>query len=304
MKKLDRVTRGILCTTLGGVCWGISGTCGQYLFSTYHVSSQWFTAVRMLVSGLCFLLLALKSSRPALSGIWRDRRDVLQLVVYGIFGLMLCQYAYMTSISFSNAATTTVLQNLSLVIIMVLSCLQLRRWPGRRQVLALALAAAGTYLVATGGDPRHMVLSRQVLIWGLLTAASVAAYTLIPSRILPKWGKEVISGYGMLIGGAGLCLASRPWRLYVPIPIQGWLAVAAVIVVGTILSFSLFMQGIADIGPVRSAMLATTEPVSATLFSFLCLGTRFSVTDLIGFACIIAMILVLAKTNEEKTPAA
>ncbi|MBU5627780.1 DMT family transporter [Oscillibacter sp. MSJ-2] len=79
---------------------------------------------------------------------------------------------------------------------------------------------------------------------------------------------------------------------------------AAVIVVGTILSFSLFMQGIGDIGPVRSAMLATTEPVSATLFSFLFLRTRFSATDLMGFACIIAMILVLSKTNEEKTPAA
>lgn len=295
--KLNRVTRGILCTTVGGVCWGISGTCGQYLFSTYGVNTQWFTVVRLMASGLCFVLMALKNEREALKGIWRSRKDVAQLVFYGVFGLMLCQYAYMTAISYSNAATTTVLQNLSLVIIMVLACLRVRRWPNRREVLALLLAAAGTYLVATGGDPRHMVISRQGLIWGLLTAASVAAYTLIPSRILPKWGKTVISGYGMIIGSAVLILLTRPWRLYVPIPIQGWLAVAAVIVVGTILSFSLFMQGIADIGPVRSAMLATTEPVSATLFSFLFLHTQFSVTDLIGFACIIVMILILAKSN-------
>ena len=32
---------------------------------------------------------------------------------------MMCQYAYMTSISYSNAGTTTVLQTLSLVILLL-----------------------------------------------------------------------------------------------------------------------------------------------------------------------------------------
>ena len=43
--------RGVLCTTLGGVCWGFSGTCGQYLFSHYHISSLWLTCLRLLVGG-------------------------------------------------------------------------------------------------------------------------------------------------------------------------------------------------------------------------------------------------------------
>ena len=61
--------------------------------------------------------------------------------------------------------------------------------------------------------------------------------------------------------------------------------------------FPLIMQGIADIGPVRSSMLATTEPVSATILSVLWLGTSFTVTDIIGFAAIISIIFLLAKSE-------
>ena len=50
-------------------------------------------------------------------------------------------------------------------------------------------------------------------------------------------------------------------------------------------------------GPVKASMLAATEPLSATVFSALWLGTAFSWTDLIGFACIISTIFLLAKTD-------
>ena len=31
--------KGILCTVVGGIFWGFSGTCGEYLFSHYEVST-------------------------------------------------------------------------------------------------------------------------------------------------------------------------------------------------------------------------------------------------------------------------
>lgn len=292
-----RALRGVLCTTIGGVCWGFSGTCGQYLFSRFGVSSLWLTCVRLLAAGVLMLLLALRNHRAELAAIWRDPKDALLLVCYGIFGLMLCQYAYMTSISWSNAATTTVLQTLSLVLIMLLTCLRLRRRPDRREALALLLALFGTFLLTTGGDPTHMVLSGRGLFWGLATAGAVAIYTLLPRRLLARWSSAAVTAWGMLIGGVTINLAARSWRFDVQLPIQGWLALAGVILLGTVLSFFLFMQGIQDIGPVKSSMLAATEPVSATVFSALWLGTAFSAADLIGFAAIIATIFLLARAE-------
>lgn len=282
---------------LGGVCWGFSGTCGQYLFTRYGVSSLWLTCLRLLSGGVIILVLAAVRHRRELLRIWRSPADAAMLVGYGVFGLMMCQYAYMTSISYSNAGTTTVLQTLSLVIIMLLTCLRLRRRPNRVETVALVLALLGTFLLATGGDPAHMVLSPQGLFWGLATAVAVTVYTLLPRRLLARWNREAINGWGMLIGGAILNLGARSWTLHTDLPLQGWLAVAAIVLFGTVLSFTLFMQGIQDVGPVKSSMLAATEPVSATVFSAVWLGTAFSAVDLMGFAAIIATIFLLARSE-------
>ena len=293
----NRTLRGVLCTTIGGVCWGISGTCGQYLFANYEVSSLWLTCVRLLAGGLILTLLALPRHRHDILALLRDRRDTLQLVLYGICGLLLCQYSYMTAISWSNAATITVLQNLSLVLIMLYTCLRDRRRPQRRELLALILALVGIYLLATGGKPSQMMLSPQGLFWGLAAALAVAIYSLLPRSLLARWDRGVVTGLGMLIGGMVINAATRSWTISVSLPIQGWLAVGGVVLLGTALAFPLIMQGIADIGPVRSSMLATTEPVSATILSVLWLGTSFTVTDIIGFAAIISIIFLLAKSE-------
>ena len=280
---------------LGGVCWGFSGTCGQYLFSRFGVSTLWLTCLRLLAGGVIMLALAAVRHRRELRNIWRCPGDAAMLVAYGLFGLMMCQYAYMTSISYSNAGTTTVLQTLSLVIIMLLTCLRLRRRPNLVETIALLLALFGTFLLATGGDPAHMVLSPQGLFWGLATAVAATVYTLLPRRLLSRWNREVVNGWAMLIGGVVLNLGARSWTFQVDLPLRGWLAVCAIVVFGTVLSFTLFMQGIRDVGPVKSSMLASTEPVSATVFSAVWLGTALSTVDLLGFVAIIATIFLLAQ---------
>lgn len=287
---------------LGGVCWGFSGTCGQYLFSRYGVSTLWLTCLRLLSGGAIMLALAAFRHRRELRDIWRSPGDAAMLVCYGVFGLLMCQYAYMTSISYSNAGTTTVLQTLSLVIIMLLTCLRLRRRPNRLETIALVLALLGTFLLATGGDPAHMVLSPQGLFWGLATAVAVTVYTLLPRRLLSRWNREAVNGWGMLIGGVIINLAARSWTFRVDLPLRGWLAVGAIVVFGTLLSFTLFMQGIRDVGPVKSSMLAATEPVSATVFSAVWLGTAFSAVDLMGFAAIIATIFLLSVPPRQQEP--
>ena len=85
--------RGVVCTALGGVCWGFSGTCGQYLFSRFGVSSLWLTCLRLLAAGAIMVLLALPKHRRAMAAICRSPREAALLVCYGVLGLLMCQYA-------------------------------------------------------------------------------------------------------------------------------------------------------------------------------------------------------------------
>ncbi len=292
-----RTLEGVLCSTLGGVCWGFSGTCGQYLFSRFGVSSLWLTCLRLLSAGILMTLAALPRHRRTMAAIWRSPKEAALLVCYGVFGLLMCQYAYMTAIAWSNAATATVLQTLNLVLIMLMTCLRGRRKPTPVELTALALALFGTFLLATGGDIRHMTLSPQGLSWGLAAAVAVAVYAMLPRGLMARWGREPVIALGMLIGGIAVNLGVRSWNFHVDLPLRGWLAAACIVLLGTVAAFSLIMRGIQCVGPVRSSMLAATEPLSAAVFSAVWLGTAFGAADLIGFAAILSTIFLLAKSE-------
>ena len=293
----SRVLRGCLYAGLGGVCWGLSGTCGQYLFSHYPINSLWLTCVRMLSAGLILLVIALTKNSTEVKRLLRSPKDLALTVLYGVGGILLCQYSYMTGISHSNAATTTVLQTLTIVMVMVIACCTGRRIPKWNETLSVALALFGTFMLATGGKPGQMVLSPKGLFWGLMTAASMTVYTLMGQPLLRKWSRDTVMGLAMVAGGIVVNLGAQSWTMPVALPVKGWLLLGVIVAVGTVLAFSLFMQGIQDAGPVRTSILSVTEPVSAALLAFLWLGTQFTTADLIGFAAILATIFLLAKSE-------
>ena len=292
-----QVLRGCFYAALGGVIWGFSGTSGQYLFSHWPISSLWLTCMRMMGAGLIFLVLALIKNRREVVELLRSPRDLALTALYGIGGLLLCQYSYMTGISHSNAATTTVLQTLTIVMVMVIACCHERKLPRWHEVLSVALALLGVFLLATGGKPGQMVLSPKGLFWGLMTAAAMTLYTLLGRPLAKRWSRDTVMAVAMTMGGVVINLGARSWQFDVSLPAKGWLLVAFIVVFGTVVTFALFLQGIRDAGPVRASILSVTEPVSAAILAFFWLGTQFTAADLLGFAAILATVFLLAKNE-------
>ena len=297
--KEDRkqVLRGCFYAGLGGVIWGFSGTCGQYLFSHWPISSLWLTCMRMMGAGLIFLVMALIKNRREVMELLRSPKDLALTALYGIGGLLLCQYSYMTGISHSNAATTTVLQTLTIVMVMVIACCHDRKAPKWNEVLSVVLALLGVFLLATGGKPGQMVLSPQGLFWGLMTATAMTIYTLLGRPLTKRWSRDTVMALAMVMGGVVINLGARSWQFDVSLPAKGWALMAFIIVFGTVVTFSLFLQGIRDAGPVRASILSVTEPVSAAILAFFWLGTQFTGADLLGFAAILATVFLLAKNE-------
>lgn len=112
-KKTARyLTIGILLTLAGGVCWGFSGACGQFLMQRRGVDAGWLVTVRMLVAGtllLCISAAQAKSVRSILN-VWKKPKTALHLLAFGVLGMAMCQLTYFVTIGLSNAGTATVLE--------------------------------------------------------------------------------------------------------------------------------------------------------------------------------------------------
>lgn len=295
----SKTLRGVVLTLLGGTCWGFSGTCAKFLMDSYGVDPVWLVCVRQLVASVLFLALAaaLPKDRERLVELGRTRAGGVAGVVVLVL-TALCMMAnsvsYVLTINLTNSATATVLQALGLVLLMAFACIRSRRVPHRREVIGVVLALAGTSLLATGGDPTRLSMPLAGLLWGIFCGVSCALYTAVPEGALRKWGSPVVNGVAMLVSGLILAAAIRPWERVPAFGAVGLAWLAIIIFVGTFLAFALYMQGVKDLGPLRASMLGTSEPISATVFSVLWLGTMFTPADFIGFALIIVMVYLMA----------
>ena len=294
-----RHRRGVACALGGAALWGFSGACAQFLLAGYGVAPTLLTAVRMLGAGVLFLLVLLVRSRSQLAAMLCDHGTVVRLAVFGGVGLYLCQVTYTVVIGYTNAGTATVLQTTGIAFVMLATCLLVRRLPRAREAVGLVLAVAATWLIATQGDPGALVLPLGGLAWGIANGLSVAFYIMYPKKLFARWGSFAVTGIGMFIGGivaaavyfSGVALG-EPLALPA-LDAAGAAVFAAFVLVGTFAAFALYLHGVSVVGSVQGSLLGAVEPVSATLFATLWLGTAFTGADLAGCALMIAMIFLV-----------
>ena len=294
-----RHLKGVLCALVGAGLWGFSGACAQYLLANCGITPSLLTAVRMLGAGAVFLTVLAVRNRAQLAAMLSDKRTLGQLAVFGGVGLYLCQITYTIVIGYTNAGTATVLQTTGIAFVMLATCLLVRRLPRVREAVGLAAAVVATWLIATQGDPSALYLPIVGLAWGIANGLSVAFYIMYPKKLFARWGSFAVTGVGMLFGGvvaAAVCLGGAALGEPLALPTfdaMGAAVLVAFVLVGTFAAFALYLHGVSVVGSVEGSLLGAVEPVSATVFATLWLGTAFTGADLVGCALMIAMIFLV-----------
>lgn len=301
-----RFWRGVIAALVGGAMWGFSGTCAQYLYQHYEIDPLFITWVRMLGSGILFLILLASTQRGKLRAIAGDRWELGRLALFGIAGLFLCQFTYTTSVNATNAGTATVLQSLNTAFILAATCLMMRRAPRAMELGGLALALVATWLIATKGNLTALMIPPAGLAWGLINAVSCTFYIMYPKHLFARWGSLPVTGIGMLIGGIAAVAIWGLGGLWGAAPVvpelglDGVLVLAAIVVVGTLAAFGLYLHGVSIVGSVKGGLLGTTEPASAMVFAALWLGTMFTWADWIGLVLMVAMIFLVTLSGSKE----
>ena len=287
--------KGILFTLLGATCWGLSGVLGEYLLNISKIDPVWIIANRLFFSGIVMVAMLFLKDKNNLVRVFSDKKDVLKLLNFSFFGLLICQGTFFLTIKYTNAGMATVIQYIGPVIIMLYYCIIGRRWPLPREVIAIVVSLFGTVLIATHFDFSKLNISTLGLFWGLLSAFGLASYNIFSISLTTKYGVMPIMAWGLLIAGVVVYFATG--SNYIPdnFKLIDFICMSGVVIIGTILSFSLYLEGVRLIGAVTGSIIGCFEPIAAIIFSFLLLGTTFGTIDLIGAAFILSAVIVLSK---------
>ncbi len=292
--KPTTLFRGFLLAILAASLWGISGTFGQFLFQQRGINVEWLIVVRMLIAGFTLLAIAAARKNKDLWNIWNNRQDAIQLVVFGVVGMLTVQYTYFAAIHHSNAATATVLQFAGPVIIAIYLALKNRVLPSPAVFTAIILAVVGTFLLVTHGNINQLAISHAALFFGLASAVALAVYTLQPISLLNKYSPAVVIGWGMLIGGLFFSFIKPPWQVAGTWDTYTYGYTAFIVTFGTLVAFYAYLTAVMIIGGQKTSLLSSAEPLSATLIAVFWLSVPFTMADWVGSACIISTVFLLS----------
>ena len=168
MKRYEII--GVLLTLLGAVLWGVSGASVQFLSNYRDMNLEWLVTMRLITAGLLTVVYAWFKYGNAIFDIFRSLKDTLGLIVFGVFGMALCQYTYFKSIALAGAGIATVLQYLAPSMIIIYMLARYGKRPSKGEIISVILALVGT-ICLMGNDGFSMErFPLAVLVWGLLSA--------------------------------------------------------------------------------------------------------------------------------------
>lgn len=292
--KVELRIKGIVFVITAAMLWGVSGTVAQFLFQKKGFTPEWLVVIRLLISGIVLLLLAAIKGGQDIFQIWKSKEDRLKLILFSVIGMLGVQYTYFAAIKYGNAATATILQYLSPVIITCYLAIKAKKNPDLKDTVAIVLAMSGTFLIITKGNIHSISISKLALFWGISSAFAAAFYTLQPRSLLTKWGSVLVVGWGMLIGGIAFSFIQQPWNCKGQWSVGSILAIIFVVLFGTLIAFTCFLESLKYIKPTESSVLSSAEPLSAALLSVIWLHEQLGVAEWLGTVFIIITIIILS----------
>lgn len=292
MKRYEII--GIILTLLGATLWGVSGTSVQFIGNFRNMNLEWLLTMRLITAGLLTVLYGWIRQGNAIFNVFRNWRDTLGLVIFGVFGMALCQYTYFRSIVIAGAGIATVLQYLAPSMIIIYLLVRYGKRPSTGEIISVILALAGTICLMGNNGFSFESFRSDVLFWGLLSAVGVAVYSVSPVRLLATYGTIPIVGFGMLLSGLVAAALFQQPHSYATWDVWTVVGCFNVVFLGTIVSFNAYLEGVKRIGAVSGSILSSIEPISAAFFGWALLGNQFNWVGILGMAMIIATVIIIA----------
>lgn len=223
---------------------------------------------------------------------WPRGKSLAQLIGMGALGYVGQSFSYLTAIKYASAELVALLLYLYPAFVAILSAAFRQEKLTRLKVAALALATVGAALTA---DPQGG--SWTGILLAIAAAVIYSVYIVVGAGVMQEVSALQSSTVIFASAGAvycGLAVFNGP---HLPQTISGWAAIAAIIVIATIVAVVTFLAGLQRIGSTNASMLSTLEPVVTVLLAAWLFSEVLQPIALLGGALILSAVVLLTRSE-------
>ena len=224
----------------------------------------------------------------------KGRAQWAGLFSLGFTGVFLYNFVFLTGLSWTSATNGSLIVAFNPLLTAVLSALWLKERVRPVQAGGLLLALLGVGVVITRGSInviRSLSFNHGDLLM-LGAPLAWALYTILGKKVLRYFPPLVATAYASLFGTLLLLpaaalegsLLSGVHRLTV----YGWFAVLQLALLGTVVGFVWWYEGVAELGAARASVFVNLVPVFGVLLSALILSESLGVSQLAGGILVVA----------------
>jgi drug/metabolite transporter (DMT)-like permease len=241
------------------------------------------------IIGVAALAGVLAATRPALLRIAPGA--IPFFLAYGFFGVALNFWSYFSAVKHTTLAVAITLLYTYPMFVTLFSALALGERLTRAKLSASALTVLGSALIAQVHQAEFLRLNLQGILFGLLTACSMAVYSILGKRAVSRHAPWTVVLYAFAFGGLFLALGSGTRLLaardYPPV---AWAWIIGLALIPSLGGYALFTLGLRDLPASQVCVISTWEVVTAALFGWALYGEHLTPAQLAGAACVCAGI--------------
>ncbi|MGH2532720.1 MAG: DMT family transporter [Thermomicrobiales bacterium] len=283
---MTREREGVLLCLLAAICYSTLPILTKYAYRADVTVLTLMAGRTIIATGLYWGVV------QAMGMALAPRRALAKGFVVGLL-LSSVQFWLMASaLARLDAALVSLLFYTYPAMVMVGAVLLRQERATRRRLAALVVASAGVVLVLSGASGADLDTTGVLL--ALASAVGCAATFLIGHALLKELpayqlGASITTGSAvayMLVGLATqkIVLDFEPW---------GWLPVAGLALMSSILANGLSFAGIARVGPSAAGILMTAEPVLTIVLAAFLLDEHLRPPQLMGGVLVVSAVLIL-----------
>ena len=281
MKKI----RSIIYILLSGMLWGCMGLFVRVL-NKQGIASMDIVFLRAIVTAVAMVIYLFIFHRKMLKIHWKDFWCFLGT---GIASITFFNFCYFKAIMMTSLSVAAVLLYTAPAIVMILSYILFREAFTVRKVIALVMTFFGCMLV-TGMLGQQQAITTTGLLYGLGAGLGYAFYSIFSRYALEKgYHSLTITCYTFIVTTVVSVFFTNVSKVSMVVfssPLYVMLTVALGLIC-TVAPYLLYTLGLQEVDNSHAAIIASIEPVTATVLGFVVFGEDITVVKMMG------MILVL-----------